>query len=98
MIDFVNSGSTGNSVNFPKIQVSELQRGHRLIHIHHNVSGVLAQIDKVLADHDINIIGQFLKTSDTIGYVITDIDKKYSKDVLNALREIEATIKTRVLY
>jgi D-3-phosphoglycerate dehydrogenase len=43
-------------------------------------------------------VGQYLKTNETIGYVITDIDKAYDKDVIKALRKIENTIKFRVLY
>ena len=58
----------------------------------------LAQINSVLARHEINILGQYLKTNQQIGYVITDIDKKYSKQVLKDLKEIEHTIKFRVLY
>jgi len=52
----------------------------------------------VLAKHQINILGQYLKTNEEIGYVITDIDKEYSKDVIADLKKIENTIKFRVLY
>jgi D-3-phosphoglycerate dehydrogenase len=75
-----------------------LENAHRLIHIHENVPGILAQINKVLADHNINIVGQYLKTNELIGYVITDIDKEYNKDVIKELRQIAHTIKFRVLY
>ena len=33
-----------------------------------------------------------------IGYVITDIDKAYDQEVIQALRAVEQTIKFRVLY
>jgi D-3-phosphoglycerate dehydrogenase len=75
-----------------------LENAHRLIHIHNNVPGILAQINQILADHNINIAGQYLKTTEAIGYVITDIDKEYNKEVIKALRSIEHTIKFRVLY
>lgn len=97
-LDYINTGSTSNSVNFPNLVLPTLENAHRLIHIHNNVPGILAQINKVLADHNINIVGQYLKTNELIGYVITDIDKEYNKDVIADLRAIEHTIKFRVLY
>ncbi|MCU0397643.1 MAG: phosphoglycerate dehydrogenase [Cyclobacteriaceae bacterium] len=98
IMDYINTGSTSNSVNFPNLVLPTLENAHRLIHIHNNVPGILAQINQILADHNINIAGQYLKTTEAIGYVITDIDKEYNKEVIKALRSIEHTIKFRVLY
>jgi len=98
LMDYINTGSTSNSVNFPNLTLPTLEDAHRLIHIHNNVPGILAKINKVLADNEINIAGQYLKTNEHIGYVITDIDKHYNKDVIKDLRAIENTIKFRVLY
>ena len=75
-----------------------LQNAHRLIHIHENRPGILAEINRILAGHDINIEGQYLKTNETIGYVITDIDKKYDKKVIKDLKGLKGTIRFRVLY
>lgn len=98
MMDYINTGSTSNSVNFPNLTLPILENAHRLIHIHNNVPGILAKINKVLADNEINIVGQYLKTNELIGYVITDINKEYNKEVIKDLRAIDNTIKFRVLY
>lgn len=98
MIQYVNTGNTFASVNFPNLQLPSQQNGHRLIHLHRNRPGILAKINQILSQHDCNIVGQYLKTNEMIGYVITDIDKAYDKEVTVALREIEDTIKFRVLY
>ena len=98
LMDYINTGSTSNSVNFPNLTLPTLENAHRLIHIHHNVPGILAKINHVLADNGINIVGQYLKTNELIGYVITDINKEYNKEVIKELRAIENTIKFRVLY
>lgn len=98
LIEYINTGSTYMSVNFPEIQLPELANAHRLIHCHQNVPGILAQINNTLAKHNINIVGQYLKTNAHIGYVITDIDKEYNKEVIRDLKSIESTIKFRVLY
>lgn len=98
MTEYINTGSTSNSVNFPNLTLPTLENAHRLIHIHNNVPGILAKINHVLAGHGINIMGQYLKTNELIGYVITDINKEYDKDVMKELKAIENTIKVRVLY
>ena len=71
---------------------------HRLIHIHKNQTGVMLEINKIISDYGINIKGQYLKTLNNIGYVITDIDRQYNKEVVNSLKKINETIKIRVLY
>ncbi len=97
-LDYINTGGTSISVNFPNLSLPILENAHRLIHIHSNVPGILAKINQILANNDINIVGQYLKTNENIGYVITDIDKEYNKDVIKELRSIDNTIKFRVLY
>jgi D-3-phosphoglycerate dehydrogenase len=97
IIQYINTGNTQQSVNFPNIQLPT-QQAHRLIHIHANVPGVLANINNVLARHHVNILGQYLKTNEHIGYVITDINREYDQEVIQALREVAHTIKFRVLY
>ncbi len=98
IMDYINTGGTSNSVSFPNITLPMLENAHRLIHIHNNVPGILAKINQVLAENGINIVGQYLKTNDLIGYVITDINKQYDKDLIAKLKAIEHTIKFRVLY
>jgi len=98
IIEYINTGSTSNSVNFPNLQLPILDNAHRLIHIHHNKPGIIAHINRILAANDINIVGQYLKTNETIGYVITDIDKAYHPEVVKELKEIKDTIRFRILY
>ena len=98
IIDYVNSGSTSGSVNFPNVTLPHLKDAHRFLHIHENIPGVLAKINQVFAKHEINVVGQYLKTNEAIGYVIADINKEYNKEVLTDLKAIEGTIRFRVLY
>jgi D-3-phosphoglycerate dehydrogenase len=98
IIDYINTGISYGSVNMPEIQLPELKNAHRIMHIHENVPGILAKINNVLAENNINILGQYLKTNETVGYVITDIDKSKSKKLEAALKDIPNTIKFRILY
>ncbi len=86
------------SVNFPNLKLADQENAHRVIHIHNNTPGVLAQINNVFAGYKINIEGQYLKTNESVGYVITDVNAMYDEKVVKALREIDGTIRLRVLY
>ena len=98
IIEYISTGSTTNSVNFPNITLPSLSQAHRFIHIHKNEPGVLADINNVLARHSINIGGQYLKTNDISGFVITDIDKNYKEEVIKNLKMVRGTIRFQVLY
>ncbi|MGB1269763.1 MAG: phosphoglycerate dehydrogenase [Flavobacteriaceae bacterium] len=98
IMGYMNSGNTVDAVNFPNIRLPRQEKSHRFLHIHKNVPGIMASINKVLATFDLNITGQYLATDSSVGYVIVEVDKEYNEDVLQALKDIEHTIKFRVLY
>ncbi|PIB27823.1 phosphoglycerate dehydrogenase [Maribacter sp. 4G9] len=98
IMDYINSGNTVDAVNFPNIRLPKQNNAHRFLHIHKNVPGIMAKINKVLAKYELNISSQYLSTDSEVGYVITDLDKEYNKDVIKALKKVENTIKFRVLY
>ncbi len=98
LVKFINTGDTVLSVNFPTLSLPAQRDTHRYIHIHDNTPGLLAQINTIFAQNKVNIEGQYLKTSEQIGYVITDVAKKQDKDVLQMLTRIPGTIRVRVLY
>ncbi|GMN09171.1 hypothetical protein MTsPCn9_03730 [Croceitalea sp. MTPC9] len=98
IMEYVNSGNTVDSVNFPNIRLPKQNNAHRFLHIHKNVPGVMAKINEVLAKYEMNITGQYLSTDPEVGYVISDLDKEYNKEVIKALKSVEHTIKFRVLY
>ncbi|MDG1226910.1 MAG: phosphoglycerate dehydrogenase [Polaribacter sp.] len=95
---YINSGNTVDAVNFPNIRLPRQTNAHRFLHIHKNVSGVMAEINNILAKYESNITGQYLSTDPKVGYVITDLDKVYNKEVIEELKNVEGTIKFRVLY
>ncbi len=96
--DFLFNGGTNLSVNFPNLQLPEIKDAHRLVHLHENIPGILAKINNILAKHSINIVGQYLKTNENIGYVITDISREYDKEVITDIQNIPGTIRFRILY
>lgn len=98
IINYINTGTTFGSVNLPEIQLPEFPSAHRIMHIHENVKGIMAHINNILSEFDINIVGQYLKTNEDLGYVITDIENLHNRDLEKKLKEIPNTIKYRILY
>lgn len=97
MLSYLQQGATSLSVNFPNLQLPELRGAHRVVHIHDNIPGILARINRIMADHDINIVGQYLKTNERIGYVITDVARDWDRALLQELRTIPGTTRVRAL-
>ncbi len=98
LFQYLERGITNGSHTVPAIGLPPVENAHRILHIHHNVPGVLSAINTALSKNNINIVGQYLKTNDSIGYVVLDVDKKLSKQALALLKEVKATIKVRMLY
>ncbi len=98
LVTYSDQGTTVGTVNFPALSLVPQQNSHRFLHIHHNKPGVMAQINRVLAATDANILGQHLQTTPELGYVVTDVDRSYPPELRDSLRAIDGTIRLRVLY
>lgn len=98
IVRYSDNGSTSSAVNFPEVSLPEHKNSHRVFHIHHNVPGILVQINKVYAKNDINISAQYLQTHGDTGYVVTDVAGNWDQSALEELKAIDGTIRTRILY
>jgi len=95
---FLDNGSTLGSKTVPEISLSIQHNTRRVLHIHHNVPGVLSEMNSILSKHNVNILGQYLKTNETIGYVVLDVDANADLEMMEDLKKVKNTIKTRILY
>jgi D-3-phosphoglycerate dehydrogenase len=98
LIRYSDNGSTLSAVNFPEVSLPAHPNSHRLLHIHRNIPGVLSRINQVFGETGINIAAQYLQTNAQIGYVVIDVEAEHSQVALEQLREVEGTIRTRVLF
>ena len=98
LFQFLERGVTFGSHTVPGLNLPPQEGTHRILHIHKNVPGVLSAINTALSDHGINILGQYLKTNEDIGYVVLDVDKELSTQATQLLKEVKDTIKVRLLY
>ncbi|GAA4754198.1 phosphoglycerate dehydrogenase [Flavisolibacter ginsenosidimutans] len=98
LLNYLDKGITFGSHTVPALSLPPQAGAHRILHIHQNVPGVLSAINNALSTNHINIVGQYLKTNESIGYVVVDVDKQLSRKAEGLLREVPNTIKVRLLY
>jgi D-3-phosphoglycerate dehydrogenase len=98
LFNYLEKGITLGSHTVPALALPPQEGSHRILHIHNNVPGVLSEINTRLSQNNINILGQYLKTNESIGYVVLDIDRQISSKALHLLKEVKQTIKVRLLY
>ncbi len=98
LIRYSDTGTSLSSLNIPEVSLPAYEGRHRILHIHHNIPGILSRINQIYSDQGINISGQYLQTNENIGYVVTDLQAGHSKEAIKQMRAIEGTIRCRVLY
>jgi D-3-phosphoglycerate dehydrogenase / 2-oxoglutarate reductase len=98
LINYLETGASDGSHTIPSVNLPPQADAHRILHIHQNIPGVLGEINSKLSNRGINILGQYLKTNEEIGYVIVDVDTALSNEAFELLKEVKGTIKTRKLY
>jgi D-3-phosphoglycerate dehydrogenase len=98
LYQYLERGVSDGSHTIPSLSLPPVDGAHRILHIHKNVPGVLGAINTLLSKNKINIVGQYLKTNDEIGYVVLDVDSKLSKQAMTLLKEVKETIRVRMLY
>ena len=98
LLNYLEKGVTLGSHTVPALSLPPQEGSHRILHIHKNVPGVLSDINSELSKHKINIVGQYLKTNEAIGYVVVDVDKRLSNTATNLLKQVPHSIKVRLLY
>ena len=98
LLQYLEKGISLGSHTVPGLSLPPQEGSHRILHIHKNVPGVLSQINGQLSKNKINIVAQYLKTNDAIGYVVVDVDKQLSGKAAGLLKEVPNTIKVRLLY
>ncbi|UOD49775.1 phosphoglycerate dehydrogenase [Orrella daihaiensis] len=98
LVKYSDNGTSVSSVNFPEVALPAHAGKHRILHIHHNVPGILSAINQIFSDTGVNISAQYLQTRGSVGYVVMDTDIEQSVEALGRLREVPGTIRTRILF
>ncbi len=94
LMDFLQSGSIRNSVNFPVLS-ADVSTGFRLAVANRNVPGMLGQMTSVLAERNINVIDLFNKSRDDVAYNLIDLEAAPDQGLIDAICGIEGVINVR---
>ncbi len=98
LLEFLNAGITTGAVNFPQVNAPPLAGSHRILNVHRNVPGVLSAINSIVSGVKANVAGQVLATDPNIGYLVMDLNQAVSDEVTARVRELDTSIRTRILY
>lgn len=98
IINYLDKGSTVGCHSVPALNLPTQQGTHRILHVHKNIPGVMSAINSAISSNNTNIVGQYLKTNESVGYVVIDIDESDSSKTLEQMKKIEGTIRTRILF
>lgn len=98
LVAFLDNGSTIGSKSIPELNLPLQSNTRRILHMHKNMPGILSQINQILSSYNVNIVGQYLKTNETIGYVVLDVEGDAASEALEALKQVDHTIRARILY
>jgi D-3-phosphoglycerate dehydrogenase / 2-oxoglutarate reductase len=98
LLQYLEKGVSLGSHTVPALALPPQEGAHRILHIHRNQPGVLSEINGRLSKNRINILGQYLKTNERIGYVVVDVDKQLSTRASGLLKVVPGTVKVRLLY
>ena len=98
LVRYSDNGTTISAVNFPEVALPEHPGQNRILHVHHNVPGVLSAINQVFAENGINVAGQYLRTHEKLGYVVIDLEPGSSALALEILAQVPGTVRCRVLF
>lgn len=98
LLDFLNSGLTAGAVNFPQISTPTAAGKHRILNVHRNVPGVLTAINGIISATKANVVAQVLATDPSIGYLVMDLDGDVSDEVMEKVKQLDTSIRTRILY
>ncbi|MFT6148261.1 MAG: D-3-phosphoglycerate dehydrogenase [Saprospiraceae bacterium] len=98
LINYLDNGSTVGSHSVPDIHLPKQAGTHRILHIHKNIPGVMTAINNIISREGLNVVGQYLKTNEDVGYVVLDIRGNVKQEIVNELKSLPETIKARVLY
>jgi D-3-phosphoglycerate dehydrogenase / 2-oxoglutarate reductase len=98
LVKYSDTGATIGATNFVQVSLQPNCNAQRFLHIHRNEPGVLKEVNYAFTSKGINIAGEYLQTDPEIGYVIIDTESRLDNNILQELRNIEGTIRVRMIY
>jgi D-3-phosphoglycerate dehydrogenase len=96
IIDFLESGTIRNSVNFPRCKL-DMRAPNRLLVANKNIPNMVGQITTILAGANINITDLINHHRDEYAYNIIDTEQQIPEPVLGQIRKVDGIIRVRTV-
>lgn len=98
LFNYSRTGDSVGSVNLPELPLSSVPNDtFRILNIHDNVPGVMANIGSAIAEFDLNVVSSIQKARNEIGYAAFDVDGTVPQDLNTSIQELSHSLKTRVI-
>lgn len=91
--DYLMLGAIRGSVNLPELPVGSLRAPSRLVHIHRDRPGVMAQVNHALSSAGLNVSLLHLETEGGFGVAVIDVSAAMDAATLASLKAIEGTLR-----
>lgn len=98
LLKYLRWGTTTGAVNFPHADLPVIEGAHRIRHVHRNVPGVLGDVNRIVAAQGANVLGQVLVTDPQIGYLLMDVEQEAGPAIMEAIAQLETTVRVDLLY
>lgn len=96
LIDYIENGNIVNSVNFPACSMPRTTET-RMVILHNNTSGILAQITGAVGKEGINIKNMSNQSKGEYAVTMLDVETKISEETAKHIEGLDGIIRVRVI-
>lgn len=95
--DYLENGNIANSVNYPACNMGKARAASRVACLHANVPNMIGQITAVLAKDNANVQRMVNESAGENAYTMFDTDEHLDARTIDALKQIPAIHRVRVI-
>lgn len=95
--DYLENGNIANSVNYPACNMGKARAASRIACLHANVPNMIGQITAILAKDNANVQRMVNESAGENAYTMFDTDEHLDEGTIDALKQIPAVYRVRVI-
>ena len=95
--DYLENGNIANSVNYPACNMGKARAASRIACLHANVPNMIGQITAILAKDNANVQRMVNESAGENAYTMFDTDEHLDSSTIEALKQIPAIYRVRVI-
>lgn len=95
--DYLENGNIAHSVNYPACSMGKARAASRIACLHANVPNMIGQITAILAKDNANVQRMVNESAGENAYTMFDTDEHLEQSTIEALKQIPAVYRVRVI-